>query len=432
MASPVALANGCGQAQGAAPMAVPTFQPLRNRLFLLILVGSLLSNFGNAIESVGAAWLLTARGYPADVIALVQTATNLPIMLLALPAGAWADMFDRRRIMLAAQATMFATSVVLVLLAAAGGASATAVIALTALLTAGVACFNPALAASIGSIVPRAELAAAVTLNILAFNVARSLGPALGGGIVALGGSQAAFAANALSYLMVIVVLWQWKPAASTPAPAQATAPKERQRLLPVIAEGFRFALASPQIRTVMVRAFAFTSTGAAAWALMPLVAHDLLGRESEVYGLLLGALGAGAVIGALTSTWLRARLSAEAITRLAGVTYGIACLLVAMNPGLPAMLALLVVAGAGWVQALSGFSVAGQMWSPRAIVGRMVAMVSSLTFGGIAVGSWLWGHFAESHGVAAALTASGAGMVLLPLLGLLLPMPAHEGPKEA
>lgn len=402
--------------------AVSTFQPLRNRLFLLILVGSLLSNFGNAIESVGAAWLLTAKGAPADVIALVQTATNLPIMLLALPAGAWADMFDRRRIMLLAQGMMFLVSIMLVLLAM-GGMAGWAVIALTALLTAGVACFNPALAASIGGIVPRAELAAAVTLNILAFNVARSLGPALGGGIVALGGSQAAFAANAVSYLMVIFVLWRWRP--------EVAPPKERSRLLPVIAQGFRFAVTSPQIRTIMLRAFTFTATGAAAWALMPLVSKDLLGAESEVYGLLLGALGAGAVIGALSSTWLRARLSAEAIIRLAGITYGSSCVLVSLNPGLPAMLALLVVAGAGWVQALSGFSVAGQLWSPREIVGRMVAMVSSLTFGGIAVGSWLWGHFAESYGVAATLMASGAGMIVLPLIGLLLPMPTHEVPKH-
>lgn len=423
MAGRAALANGLPPAHKRRHMtAVSTFQPLRNRIFLLILVGSLLSNFGNAIESVGAAWLLTAKGAPADVIALVQTATNLPIMLLALPAGAWADMFDRRRIMLLAQGMMFLVSVMLVLLAM-GGMAGWAVIALTALLTAGVACFNPALAASIGGIVPRAELAAAVTLNILAFNVARSLGPALGGGIVALGGSQAAFAANALSYLMVIFVLWRWRP--------ELAAPKERSRLLPVIAHGFRFAANSPQIRTIMLRAFTFTSTGAAAWALMPLVSKDLLGAQSEVYGLLLGALGAGAVVGALTSTWLRARLCAEAIIRLAGITYGASCILVSLNPGLPAMLALLVVAGAGWVQALSGFSVAGQLWSPREIVGRMVALVSSLTFGGIAVGSWLWGHFAETHGVAATLMASGAGMIVLPLIGLLLPMPTHEVPKH-
>jgi len=397
-----------------------TFSPLAHRAFLLILVGSLLSNFGNAIQSVGAAWQLTLMRQPADVIALVQTATNLPIMLLALPAGAWADMHDKRTIMLLAQTGMLALSLLLVALAFAELVPPVAIIGLTALLAAGVACFNPALSASIGGIVPRAELAAAVALNILAFNVARSLGPALGGAIVSLGGAASAFVANALSYLMVIAVLWRWRP---EPGP-----PKEKRALHAVIAEGFGFALGSPQVRTIMLRAFTFTITGAAAWALMPLVASDMLGKGSGVFGLLLGALGAGAVLGAATSTWFRARFSAEAIIRTAGIVYGLGCLGVAWNPGLPAMLALLVLAGAGWVQALSGFSVAGQLWSPRAIVGRITAMVSSLTFGGIALGSWLWGHFAENHSVATALAASGAAMVVLPLIGLVLPMPAHEG----
>lgn len=401
-----------------------TFAPLAHRAFLLILLGSLLSNFGNAIESVGAAWQLTASGQPADVIALVQTALNLPIMLLALPAGAWADMFDRRRIMLLAQSGMFAISVLLVGLAFAGMTPPVAIIGLTALLAAGVACFNPALAASIGGIVPRAQLAAAVALNILAFNVARSLGPALGGAIVSLGGAASAFVANALSYLMVIAVLWRWRP--------EPSALKERRRLLSVIGEGFHVAGHSREIRTVLLRAFTFTLSGAAAWALMPLVASDLLGKGSAVYGLLLGALGAGAVIGAASSTWFRARFSAEAIIRTAGIVYGLGSLAVALRPGLPAMLVLLVIAGAGWVQALAGFSVAGQLWSPREVVGRITAMVSSLTFGGIALGSWLWGHFAESYGVAGALLASGGAMIVLPLLGLLFPMPAHETPHTS
>jgi MFS family permease len=400
-----------------------TFSPLAHRAFLLILVGSLLSNFGNAIQSVGAAWQFTASGQPADVIALVQTATNLPIMLLALPAGAWADMFDKRAIMLLAQSGMLAMSLLLVALAFAGITPPVAIIGLTALLAVGVAVFNPALAASIGGLVPRAELAAAVALNILAFNVARSLGPAFGGGIVALGGAGSAFVANAASYLLVIAVLWRWRP---EPAPA-----KERRALHAVIAEGFRFAANSAPIRTIMVRAFAFTVTGAAAWALMPLVSSEMLGEGSAVYGLLLSALGTGAVLGAATATWFRARFSAEAIVRAAGVIYGLGCLGVASQPGLPAMLALLVLAGAGWVQALSGFSVAGQLWSPREIVGRITAMVSSLTFGGNALGAWLWGHFAEGYGVATALTASGAAMVVLPLLGLVLPMPAHEGAQS-
>ena len=401
-----------------------TFSPLAHRPFALILAGAVLANLGNAIQSVGAAWQLTTSGAPADLVALVQTATNLPIMLLALPAGAWADMHDRRRIILAAQAAMLLLSLFLATLAFADLTPPAAIIGLTALLACGIACFSPAMAGSIGGTVPRTELAAAVALNILGFNVARSLGPALGGAIVAAGGAGSAFVVTALCYVAAIAAYWRWQ---GLPSPTA-----ERRRLVGVIGEGLRHAANSQPIRTIMLRAFTFTLTGAAAWALMPLVSADLLHRGSAVYGLLLGALGLGAVIGAATSTKVRRRFSAEAITRAAGVIYGLSCLVVSLNPGLPAMLLLLTLAGAGWVQALSGFSVAGQLWSPRALVGRITAMVSSLTFGGIAFGSWLWGHFAEGFGVSGALAASGAAMIVLPLLGLLFPMPPHEAPPAA
>jgi len=396
-----------------------TLAPLRHRLFSYLLVGALFSHFGNAIQSVGAAWHLTATGQPADVVALVQSATNLPIMLLALPAGAWADMFDRRAIMLGAQCTMFLLSVGLALLAMLDLAAPAILIGLTALLACGVALFSPAMSATIGGIMPRADLAAAVALNVLAFNVARSLGPAIGGAIVALGGAKAAFAVNALSYLAVIVLLWRWRPA-DTARPA-------RQPLHAVIAEGFRFAMGSPPVRAILLRAFTFTMTGSAAWALMPLVAADLLGEGSVAFGLLLGALGTGAVIGAASATWFRTRFASETIVRAAGMIYGLGVIGVSLAPPLPVMLALLIMGGSGWVQALSGFAVAGQLWSPRPLVGRITAMVSSLTFGGIALGSWLWGHVAQAHGVGPVLLASGIGMLLLPLLGLLIPMPRHE-----
>ncbi len=399
--------------------ASTTLSPLRYRAFALILVGSLLSNFGNAIQSVGAAWQMTVTGQSADIVALVQSAANLPIMLLALPAGAWADMFNRRTIMLAAQIGMMLLSVLLAALSFAGVVAPAFVIGLTALLACGVACFNPALAASIGGIVPRVELAAAVALNILAFNVARSLGPAVGGAIVAVGGAKAAFVANALSYFAVIAILWRWRP--------KAPPLTQRPALLAAIGEGFHHARRSREVRTILLRAITFTTTGAAAWALMPLVASDLLGQGSAVFGLLLGALGLGAVIGAAGATGVRNRFSSEAIIRAAGILYGLGCIGVALRPSLPAMLALLLLSGAGWVQALSGFSVAGQLWSPRPLVGRITAMVSSLTFGGIALGSWLWGHFAESHGVAMAIMASGIAMIMLPVIGLLFPMPRHE-----
>jgi len=406
----------------ARAMAGSTFSPLAHRMFALLMVGVLLSNLGNAIQSVGAAWHLTASGQPADVVALVQTALNLPILLLALPAGAWADMHDRRRIVLGAQGAMLALSLVLAALALGGSLSPALTIALTALLACGIAAFSPAMGASIRGTVPAAELAAAVALNILIFNAARAVGPAIGGSIVAAGGASAAFLVNAACYVLAIALYLRWKP--------QAEPPRERRPLGAMVAEGLRHAFAAQEIRTILLRALAFTLTGAAAWALMPLVADRMLGRGASTYGLLLGALGLGAVIGAGSATWFRGRYSAEAITRAAGLIYGLSILAVALQPGLAATLALLVLAGAGWVQALSGFSVAAQLWAPPHVVGRVVAMASAVTFGGIALGSWLWGHYAESAGVAGALLASGGAMVVLPLLGLVLRMPAHEAPR--
>ncbi len=158
----------------------------------------------------------------------------------------------------------------------------------------------------------------------------------------------------------------------------------------------------------------------------MPLITTELVGGGAANFGLLLGALGFGAVLGALASTNVRKRYSSEAIIRAAGLVYGLATLLIATRPGFAATFALLVAGGAGWVQALSGFSVAGQLWSPRPIVGRATAVVSSVTFGGIAIGSWLWGRVADQVGIQATVEASGALMILLPLIGLAFRMPDH------
>nr|WP_295664548.1 MFS transporter [Polymorphobacter sp.] len=401
------------------PRSATTLSPLTHGQYRLIWTSSLVANFGNAVQSVGAAWLLTELRQSPSIIALVQTAASLPLMLLALPAGAIADLRDRRAIMLVAQLAMFATSVLLAILAYRHQASPWIVLALTFVLGSGIAFFNPALSASTGTLVPREELAGAAALNILAFNVARTLGPAIGGVIVVTGGSSAAFMLNAASYLAVIGVLAVWRPA---PAPATARVPIHR-----AIVDGLSFIGRSSQVRTILIRAFTFTATGSAAWALMPLASRDLLHGGSVEFGLLLAALGIGAVIGAGSATYIRQRFSSEVITRAAGAIYGCSCLATAARPGLVPTLLLLVVAGAGWVQALSGFSVATQLWTPRPLVGRAMAIVSSVTFGGIAVGSWLWGYVASVWGVGEAIAASGGLMIIIPLIGIWLPMPRHQ-----
>ena len=408
----------------AAPTHKPTtLSPLKHPLYRAIFASFLLSNLGNTIQAVGAAWLLTEMGEPADIVALVQTAAAAPLMLFALPAGAFADMHDRKTVMLTSQVWMFGVSLILATIAATHHAPAWAILALTFGIGSAAAFFNPALSASTGGVVPRSELPGAVALNVLSFNTARSVGPAIGGAVVALYGSYAAFVVNGAAYLALIVVLCFWRPKLE---------PAERQPILKAIGACLSFVAHSHPVRTVVLRALTFTLAGGAVWALMPLVARDLVHGGSMDFGLLLGSLGVGAVIGAATSTGFRQRFSAEVLTRIAGIVYGLCCLVVAARPGLVPTLLILVIGGAFWVQALSGFNVAAQLWTPRAVVGRVMAIVSSVTWGGLALSAWLWGHVASNWGVASAVAGSGAVMLVLPLIGLVAPMPRHEDAVEA
>lgn len=398
-----------------------TLSPFVHTAFLWLWLASLGSNLATAIQSVGASWTMTGLTSQADMVALIQTAMSLPVMIFALIGGAVADIYSRPRVMLACQLLMGAVSLLLAVLAHQGLASPWSLLGLTFALGVGLAFYNPCGQASISQLVPRGEIAGAVGLQILGFNVARSLGPAIGGVIVAASGPTAAFLITAIGYFSAAAILVIRRPLGDAPAAHPGGS------LTKAIGEGLGFVSRSREVRAVLIRGAAFTLTGSAAWALMPLVARDLIKGGPSQFGILLAALGLGAVIGAAASHKVRARFSAEMIIRGAGLIYGLACLAVAARPGLwPSFLAL-VIGGAGWVQALSGFSVTGQLWSPRAVVGRVAATINTVIYGGLALGSWLWGHVADAIGLADALALSGAGMVILVLLGLALPLPRHE-----
>jgi MFS family permease len=400
-----------------------TLSPLSHRLFRTLWLASLAGYFGIAIQSTGAAWLMTALDGRADRVALVQTAVQLPIMLLALVGGAAADLYDRRRIMLIAQACIAIASASLALLAWRGLVTPWLLLGLTFALGIGTAFYNPAAQASLGATVPRPELAGAASLHILGFNVARTLGPALGGGLVALGGAVAAFAVNALACLAAALTLLFWR------LPPRQARPGTL-RIHSAIAEGLRCVRDLPALRAIVARGLAFTLAGSAVWALMPLVARDLTGGGAQAFGLLLAALGLGAVIGASVSHEVRRRFHHETILRAASLVFGAACLTIAARPGFAASFMVLVAGGAFWVQALSGFSVAAQLHAPGHAVGRVTATSTTVVYGGMALGAWLWGHVAEGFGLATAIAASGAAMVLVAALGLALPMPEQEEMK--
>lgn len=400
--------------------AVSAFAPLRRPVYRAVWLASTLSNVGGLIQSVGASWLMLSITQSADRVALVQTSVALPILLLSLLAGAVADNLDRRKVMLCAQVFMFVVSLLLALSAWLGAITPWNLLLFTFLIGCGAAFNAPAWQASVGDLVPREELPGAVALNSMGFNLARSIGPAVGGVIVASAGAAAAFALNALSYLGLIVVLMRWHP---TPEPRLLP----REALRTAVAAGVRYVAMSPAIRTVLVRSVFFAIAASAVVALMPMIAKLRVGGGPRTYGLLLGAFGVGAIVGAITSTRLRHALSTEGIVRYAGCAFAVAVAATALSSALWTSLLALLIAGAAWVLTLSTFNVAVQLSAPRWVVARAISLYQMAAFGGIAGGSWLWGEVAAHQGISVALYGAALLMLGSVLLGVWLPLAQSE-----
>ena len=398
-----------------------TLAPFRSRTFLKIWSASLVSNFGSLIQAVGASWLMTSLAPSADYVALVQASTTLPIMLLALPSGAVADIWDRRIIMLIAQGLMLTVSVVLAVITYMGLIAPWTLLTLTFLLGCGTALFGPAWQSSIGEQVQREHIPAAVALNTMSYNLARTAGPAIGGVIVATAGAPFAFVVNAFTYVGLIIMLASWKrPRAESHLPPET--------MLMAMSAGLRYTRLSPAIQAVLLRGFVLGVAGSAIWALMPLIARDLLGGSARTYGVLFGTFGCGAVIGALSSGPARQRFRNETLVRAATVGFGMTAAIAAFSPWLALTLFGFLIGGAAWVIMLSTFNITIQLSSPRWVTGRALAVYQMATFGGMAIGSWIWGEVAESRGLQFALAASGGLLLLSTLLGLHARLPQTEG----
>jgi MFS family permease len=390
--------------------------PFQTPIFRNVWIGSLVSNFGSLIQSVGAAWLMTSIARSADMVALVQTAVALPILLWSLVGGALADGHDRRKIMLIAQVFMLVVSLALAASTWAGWMSPWLLLLFTFLIGCGAAFNAPAWQASVGDMVPRAQLAHAVALNSMGFNIARSLGPAIGGLIVAAAGAAAAFVVNALSYIGLLFVLLRW-----TSPPPQQLLPREPLGV--AIGAGVRYVAMSPHIRNVLSRSFLFGIGASSLLALLPIVVKVRMGGGPLTFGMMLGAFGVGAVAGALASAEVRRRLSTEGIVRSATIALAFAIAVVALNGFMAVTLLTLVVAGAAWVLALSTFNVAVQMSAPRWVVARALSLYQMSAFAGIALGSWLWGLVTHIEGLRVALLIAGGVLFLAALLGLWRPL---------
>jgi MFS family permease len=387
------------------------FAPLRHADFRLLWSATLISNFGGLVQSVGAAWMMTQLTDSATLIALVQASNTLPIMLFALASGALADNFDRRKLLLGAQAFMAAMSLALALLTWQGWMTPLLLLSLTFLIGVGQAIYNPPWQASMQDLVPREDLAAAVTLNSVGFNLMRSVGPAAGGVITAVFGAAAAFAVNAASYAPLLGALLRWHPR----TPERLTT---REPFVAAVGAGLRYVALSPNLLRVLARGALFGFSAIAILALLPLVAKSHPEGGSLLFGLLLGCYGLGAISGALVNPRMRERLNNENIVQLAFAGFAGAALILAFTKPVWLHALAMLPAGASWVLALSLFNVSVQLSTPRWVVARALALYQTATFGGMAIGSWVWGGIASQHGIDTALACAAVPLLLGAILG--------------
>ncbi|OJW75865.1 MAG: hypothetical protein BGO57_16530 [Sphingomonadales bacterium 63-6] len=397
------------------PQAPGTWSPLRHRVFLAIWLASIISSIGSQLQQVGAAWLMTSLAPSPEMVALVTALSTLPILLFSLPAGALADILDRRLVLLGAQILMLVASGVLAALAFAGLVTPALLLLLTFLVGSGQAIMAPAWQSTVGDLVPREKVPHAVGLNTMGFNIARTMGPALGGVLVAALGSKVNFALNAVSYLALIAVLMNWRP--------ERRAAMDADSVFAAMRDGVTYTLHSAPVRRVILRAMCFGFCSSIVVALMALVARDLLHHGATVFGLLMGCMGMGAVIGAAQLGRLRNRFSSEVLIRMAIAVTSAALMGIGLSRFLPLTCLALFVVGAGMVLGLSTFNVSVQMNVPRWVSGRALALYQMFTFGGMTLGAWSWGHVAERVGIGPTYMICSAVLVSTLLLAWRLPV---------
>jgi MFS family permease len=394
-------------------------------VFRRIWGASLCMNLGMMIQMVGSSWAMTQLAATPTLVALVQTAVWTPTMILAIPAGAIADMYDRRKVAIAASLVALGGALGLAASSGLGLLAPYLLLGFCFLIGSGGALMGPAWQASVVEQAPPRQLPSAIALTSISLYLARCIGPALGGAIVAVTGAFAAFVINAACYLPALGVLIAWRRA---PAP-----PSDREGVGRSIAVGLRYIAQDRLTRAIVTRTFALSLPGGAATALYPLVARDLLHGNARTFGLLLGAYGLGSVFGACNLGWLRRRVRIEPLLALGAACAGAGVLVVALVHAPPVALAALFVAGAFWVISFTVFNIELQVAAPNAVVGRLLAVQAASASGGGAIGSALWGLGARAFGVQAALTSAGLAMMACALMGLWLPAdPAIPGEGRA
>jgi MFS family permease len=395
-----------------------TWAPLRSPVYRSLWIAQLVSNLGTWMQTVGAQWMLVDDPRAAVLVPLVQTATTLPVVLLALPSGVLADLIDRRRLLIATQGAMAAGVGLLATLTGAGLTTPTVLLTLLFVIGCGQALTAPAWQAIQPDLVPAEQIPAAAALGSMSVNGARAIGPAIAGVLVSLSGPTLVFALNAVSFVGIVFVLLAWRrPAVTNDHPPE--------RALAALSAGGRFIRSSPIIRRILLRAALFIAPGSAIWGLLPVIARDQLGLSSSGYGVLLGALGAGAVLGAFLLSRLRARFSQNSLLTVGAVGFAVATVVLALVPSFAIVLLALVIGGASWLLSLSTLNASMQLSLPAWVRARGLSVYQLVFMGGQALGSVVWGVIAGASTSSISLLVSAALLLVCGLSSLWWPLHA-------
>jgi MFS family permease len=380
---------------------VTAMAPLREPMFCKLWIAAVISYIGTWMQNVGAGWYMTSLTNSTLMVSLVQVAMSLPVFLVALPAGALADMIDRRKLLLITQWWMVAAAAALGILVILGALTPWSLLFFTFLLGLGAVMNDPAWQAITPEVVSQERFASAVALNSAGFNIARAVGPALGGIIVSLAGAGMVFLLNAASFLGVIFFLYRWK---NVPHPASQRLVRMRE----AVAGGILHLRASKPVQSVLVRTGLFSIFASVLWALLPLVAKPYGARG---YGILVGSFGVGALIGAGLLPVFRHKFSINKVFVLATLLYASAVLVLSRAEGLLFLSLVLLCGGIGWITILASLNVSAQTMAPAAIRARALSMYVLVLQGGMAAGSALWGAVAGEAGMPAAFMAASVGL---------------------
>ena len=376
--------------------------PLSEPLFRSLWIAAVVSYSGTWMQNVGAGWLMTQLSDSPLMVSLVQAASAIPVFVAVLPAGALADMVDRRRLLLFTQSWMIVAALALGVLTLFHAVGPWSLLAFTFLLGIGAVMNDPAWQAITPDVVSPAQHGSAVALNSAGFNVARAVGPALGGIVVAAAGAGWSFLLNAASFFGVVYFLYNWKCAPREPLATNG--------IIEAIREGFRYVRGAPQVTSVLIRTGAFSFGAASLLALLPVICQP---HGAQGYGFLLTCFGLGALGGAALLPRLKLQYSVDGLVAGATLLYAGMTFLAGQVHLFNWLCLVLFTAGAAWIGILACFNVVAQTMCPSWMRARALSMYLLVLQGGMAVGSALWGELAARQGVPAALAWSALAMVV-------------------